>query len=410
MNVQPERYIGFSALDRYFRGRTRAISYGRAPLVLPHETLVLSGDLPDLAGEGLDLDFPRIEGIDCIIKAEEKTSDSYVSFESIDGGVKEDFFSGFFGAPSSRTQYLRAEHRGHTLTLPSGLYDKLRRQTFIEELVSEYSGSAGGVTETEENLKSPAEQRDALLSELVDATLLSRYRIGSYSSKYAPNPSETPPVFLDRTNRFQHLDIGVLAPAHWRYFLDLILTGRSSHFALELLLRRGIAVLLSSAFPAMEQTGQDKDHHPEGDVWKHSLECLKYQKMEDPALSWAILLHDSGKPVSTSVNGRRFDGHAQLGAREASRLLRNLEYPNLFIDEVCWLIEYHGIPAALTRLPSTKSDRIMTNKNFPKLLELYRCEVSASYSGPENYYAACDVYNRYRKDRGLKKLRFGEPG
>ena len=44
-----------------------------------------------------------------------------------------------------------------------------------------------------------------------------------------------------------------------------------------------------------------KDYHPEGNVWEHTLETLKYRKRMDFVLSLALLLHDAGKPEARGL-------------------------------------------------------------------------------------------------------------
>ncbi len=63
-----------------------------------------------------------------------------------------------------------------------------------------------------------------------------------------------------------------------------------------------------------------------------------------PALRWAGLLHDVGKPAAFTLdeNGRgHFYGHAQIGADLAEKILRRLHAPNVLRERVVWLIGHH---------------------------------------------------------------------
>jgi putative nucleotidyltransferase with HDIG domain len=54
-------------------------------------------------------------------------------------------------------------------------------------------------------------------------------------------------------------------------------------------------------------------------------------KNTHPLLAMAILLHDIGKPKTRTVKERiRFDGHLQLGAKMAERILKKLS-PDLLL-------------------------------------------------------------------------------
>ena len=66
---------------------------------------------------------------------------------------------------------------------------------------------------------------------------------------------------------------------------------------------------------ALLQVDHAKDCHPEGGGWSHTMEALGHRKSFDLTLSLAILLHDIGKPRSESSEGRRFDKHAEIGAK-----------------------------------------------------------------------------------------------
>jgi poly(A) polymerase len=66
------------------------------------------------------------------------------------------------------------------------------------------------------------------------------------------------------------------------------------------------------------------------------------------------------------------------------------------------------MPGALDRLPDNRREPLMASADFPQLLELYRCDLSSTYRGPEGYYGACRVYRRYlKKARSLDRERIG---
>jgi len=111
-----------------------------------------------------------------------------------------------------------------------------------------------------------------------------------------------------------------------------------------------------------------------------------------------LLLHDSGKPAAPTTATRKFDGHAEIGAKIASRLLRRLEFADSVVEDVRWLVHKHMFPSALHVLPSFRTNRLMADPLFPVLLELYRCDLESSYRGPDPYYRACRVYRAYLKN------------
>jgi len=198
-----------------------------------------------------------------------------------------------------------------------------------------------------------------------------------------------------------------------RLLLGDILTGRHPQKALDFLLETGFVARFWPELPAMDLTEHSKEYHPEGNVWRHTLETLRYRKSTDLRLSLALLLHDIGKPLSSRSEENEFESHAELGAKAATRFLRQLGYGEPVVQDVRFLIRYHMFPGAISRMPVHRSGPIMSNKLFPLLLELYRCDLSSTFRGPEGYYKACSTYrsflknnaNPFRDAEGKKLLR-----
>lgn len=196
-------------------------------------------------------------------------------------------------------------------------------------------------------------------------------------------------------------------PGGWhRLLLEQILTGRFAWRGLEILSRSGyIADVLPELAP-MNQTDHSKEGHPEGNVWKHSVETMKYRKNPEFIVSLALLLHDAGKPYAEAEGQNRFNRHAELGADLAQRLLQRLDADRDTVDEVKWIIRNHMMPGALERLPDYRRDPIMESPLFPQLLEVYRCDLSSTYRGPDGYYRACHVYRRFlKRNRWVREAR-----
>jgi len=105
---------------------------------------------------------------------------------------------------------------------------------------------------------------------------------------------------------------------------------------------------------------QPKEFHSEGDVWEHTLLCLrmlmskrfkkKFPNWEiDPELVFAVMYHDIGKPdtISFPKEGEKdritFYEHATVGAQIAFDSIQRLSLSNAGIkpEEVKWLIKNH---------------------------------------------------------------------
>jgi poly(A) polymerase len=199
-------------------------------------------------------------------------------------------------------------------------------------------------------------------------------------------------------------------PEAQRTLLTGILVSPFPGGALELLKTTGFIRKFWPELGLLEGVDHSKEFHPEGNVWNHTLETFRYRKPlgrgsgeknggYDLRLSLGLLLHDTGKPLAESSGSRRFDGHAELGARQARRFLDRLGFAAPLVEDIRYLVKNHMLPAALPRLPLPRTEGIMASPLFPTLMELYRCDESSSYRGPEGYYESSSTYQAYLKYR-----------
>jgi poly(A) polymerase len=224
---------------------------------------------------------------------------------------------------------------------------------------------------------------------LMDAALiLSRYEAASSPGKAffkAPSGERDPGPEAQRA-----LLLGILAsPRPERGFEFLKASGFVGKFWPEL--------------AALDDVDHSKEFHPEGNVWNHTMETFRHRKPGssgefDMRLSLGLLLHDAGKPLAFSSGSRRFDGHAELGARTARRFMERLGFEHSLIEDIFYLVKNHMLPAALKRLPLTRTEEIMASPLFPALMELYRCDEASSFKGPGGYYENSAAYHSYLRN------------
>ncbi|MDR0313066.1 MAG: HD domain-containing protein [Treponema sp.] len=172
---------------------------------------------------------------------------------------------------------------------------------------------------------------------------------------------------------------------------------------LELLKACGFLQKFWPEIARLDNVDHSKEFHPEGNAWKHTLMTFEHRKQNtngeyDLRLSLALLLHDIGKPLSEVSGNKRFDGHAELGAREACRFLERLDFDSALVDDVFYLVKNHMLPAALARLSFMKTGEVMKSPLFPSLMELYRCDESSSFKGLEGYYENSAAYQNYLRN------------
>lgn len=94
---------------------------------------------------------------------------------------------------------------------------------------------------------------------------------------------------------------------------------------------------------------QSPIHHPEGNVWNHTMLVLdmaakeKFNSDDSNAFMWAALLHDIGKFETTKViNGRiTAHNHDKVGAELAEEFLNQVSEDKTFIEKVVALVRWH---------------------------------------------------------------------
>jgi putative nucleotidyltransferase with HDIG domain len=99
----------------------------------------------------------------------------------------------------------------------------------------------------------------------------------------------------------------------------------------------------------MKSTDQSPVHHPEGNVWNHTLLVVneaakrKLESADPEVFLWAALLHDIGKPATTKIRKGKITAydHDKVGAELAGEFLACFTDDREFIQKVTSLIRYH---------------------------------------------------------------------
>jgi len=123
---------------------------------------------------------------------------------------------------------------------------------------------------------------------------------------------------------------------------------------------------------------QEKEYHPEGDVWVHTLMCLDEMaklKSEDEYknlyLMLAVLCHDLGKPATSAIiNGKiTSHNHEKEGLEPTIEFIQLLSNEKKLLDKILPLVQYHLAPFQLylqnSSLKAVK--RLATKVNIEEL-------------------------------------------
>lgn len=150
---------------------------------------------------------------------------------------------------------------------------------------------------------------------------------------------------------------GLAAERIFEEWDKLILRGRHISLGLEFLRGTG----WDRHFPelaALQGVPQDPRHHPEGDVWVHTLHCMDAfaaerlgEEAEDRVVGLAVLCHDFGKPMTTKPMPDRIRaiGHEEAGEAPTRAFLGRMTRNRRLMDEVVALVREHLKPAVLYR-------------------------------------------------------------
>ncbi len=176
-----------------------------------------------------------------------------------------------------------------------------------------------------------------------------------------------------------------------------ILEGEHADKGLEILLQSGFIEKFWPEIYEMTKIEHVKDFHPEGNVWLHTLESLKFLKKRNLLNALSLFLHDIGKAFCDSTKDKPFYGHAEIGAGIAKKFLKRLNFSNDFIERVSFLIKYHMLPPALNKIPEYKLSKIVSHPDFEAIFEIYRADISSSYKPLEKFFEIKRYYRKYLK-------------
>ncbi|HUT64536.1 MAG TPA: HD domain-containing protein [Spirochaetota bacterium] len=203
-----------------------------------------------------------------------------------------------------------------------------------------------------------------------------------------------------------------MSPAIAQDFVET-LTSAYAYRSIRMLDEWGIVDTVFPELAALKSVDQDKEHHPEGNGFLHTLNCLNCVKKPKRNLMMAILLHDTGKAV-TKENGRTslpFPDHSSASKVIAKKVLNRFSFSREDTEEVLFLVRYHMLLGGLDCLPEGRLKKFFRSPYFPNLLDLYRADIESGYHNTENYYRAARMYREYlRKERYLKNGTYASHG
>ena len=190
--------------------------------------------------------------------------------------------------------------------------------------------------------------------------------------------------------RRQLARLDCVAAERVRAELTGLLCGRFAQRAL-LAFRDVIGYVLPELVP-MFDCDQQNPHH-KYDVWEHSVRAAG-QVPAEPALRWAMLLHDCGKPACKTVDERgvgHFYGHPKASHAIAEPLLHRLRFSAEETGRILLLVEQHDRP--LGDSPKLVRRRLcqIGEARFRDLLALKKGDAVGQGTHPEDIAWLCGI-------------------
>lgn len=170
-----------------------------------------------------------------------------------------------------------------------------------------------------------------------------------------------------------------------------ILTEGHARTGFELLDASGLLEQVLPEITCMHGCEQNPDHHPEGDVFEHTMRCI--DQLEEGCtreLALGMLLHDVAKPTTAALREGRwtFYGHPREGSDMAAEICRRLRYSNDTTDRVCFLVEQHLRHSSAPDMKQSTLKRFLRQDGIEELLEIARMDAMGS-RGDLTLYEFC---------------------
>ena len=138
---------------------------------------------------------------------------------------------------------------------------------------------------------------------------------------------------------------------------------------------------------------QSPEHHPEGDVFTHTMIMIEGLEAGCSAtLAMGVLLHDIGKPATfeRAPDRIRFNGHVEKGGEIAERICSRLKFSNADTEQILALVTNHMRFMHVTQMRQSRLKRFLRILDFDEHIELHRLDCLSSHGKLDNYNFATE--------------------
>jgi len=191
--------------------------------------------------------------------------------------------------------------------------------------------------------------------------------------------------------------------------LKKMASGNGTQFAhaIELLAKTGVLREIIPELLQLQGLEQNADHHPEGNVWEHTLAALKCSNSQNPLVNFAILFHDIGKiGTHSDENGKHsYHGHEKESSKMFRMIAKRLKMSNSDIEAIDFAIlnhmKFHRIP----EMKLGKVAKLIGDKNFEVLQKVAEADTKCRLHAfkPESWQKVQDKIGKASQKMDIAK-------
>ena len=127
----------------------------------------------------------------------------------------------------------------------------------------------------------------------------------------------------------------------------------------------------------MKNFEHNEIHHPEGNVFNHTISALKSYSGNNPFINFSILFHDVGKPIAYEFKegkGHTYIGHDIKGYNLIQDIAKRMKWSNKLRDIVAYCARKHMLFHQFHQMKSAKIGNLLINENFDILYEVSKSD------------------------------------
>lgn len=171
-------------------------------------------------------------------------------------------------------------------------------------------------------------------------------------------------------------DIQKIAPERVREELMKMLDKSEPRKMMDLLLHTGLMEEILPEVAATKGCKQSPIHHPEGDVWEHTVIVMEQLVEESALLKLAAMLHDIGKvPCFKIEDGKiKSHGHDKAGAEMVDSIMRRLKFSNEEREHVVALVRDHMKVHEVKKMKKSTMKKLLSASHADDLIKLGKAD------------------------------------